>query len=115
MFYERITNVKISYSQLTRRLTQSGFLSAFAHKNTIKRQRTFAKNIYLISQIFCLKKIAKLNITSKRKLVNIGEYVELDGSIHFYVDRTSWAIAACNDVSTPKVLSLYFDKKSVNQ
>ncbi|MGX9389070.1 hypothetical protein [Mycoplasma sp. 327] len=61
------------------------------------------------------EKIAKPTIISKRKLVNMGECVELDGSIHFYVDQTLWTIVACIDVSTSKVLSLYFDKKSVNQ
>ncbi|WP_444704998.1 hypothetical protein ACT1UH_00200 [Mycoplasma sp. 332] len=113
LFYERIANVKISYSQLTRRLTQSGFLSAFAHKNTIKRQKTFVKKyIPYKPNILPKEKIAKPTIISKRKLVNMGECVELDGSIHFYVDQTLWTIVACIDVSTSKVLSLYFDEKA---
>ncbi|MGX9357983.1 hypothetical protein ACWXVQ_01130 [Mycoplasma sp. 527] len=61
------------------------------------------------------EEIAKPTVISKRKLVNMGECVELDGTIHFYVDQTLWTIVACIDVSTSKVLSLYFDKKSVNQ
>ncbi|MGX9394873.1 hypothetical protein ACWXVP_00525 [Mycoplasma sp. 1781] len=61
------------------------------------------------------EEIAKPTIISKRKLVNIGECVELDGSIHFFVDQTLWTIVACINVSASKVLSFYFDKKSVNQ
>ncbi|MGX9339580.1 hypothetical protein ACWXVO_02480 [Mycoplasma sp. 1890] len=117
LFYERKANVKISYSQLTKRLTQSGFLSAFAHKNTIKRQKTFVKKyIPYKPNILPKEKIAKPTIISKkRKLVNMGECVELDGSIHFFVDQTLWTIVACINVSASKVLSFYFDKKSVNQ
>ncbi|WP_438340611.1 hypothetical protein [Mycoplasma sp. 125] len=67
-FMKGKANVKISYSQLTKRLTQSGFLSAFAHKNTIQRQKTFVKKyIPYKPNILPKEKIAKPTIISKKK------------------------------------------------
>ncbi|MGX9357719.1 hypothetical protein ACWXVQ_02245 [Mycoplasma sp. 527] len=110
MFYERITNVKISYSQLTRRLTQSGFLSAFAHKNTIKRQRTFVKNIPYKPNILP-KKDCKTKHNLKKKISKYRRMCWTWWIYSFFVDQTLWRIVACSDVSSSKVLSLYFDKK----